>query len=113
MKKILYLSLMVTLGLALAGCESTLSLNDQTNLTTESSSVFTLDDLSNYTGADGTTAYIAIDGVIYDVTNVFSNGQHKGMQLGGTDATTVFASSPHSADLLASLLVVGTLEGTE
>jgi len=33
------------------------------------------------------------------------------MQLGGTDATAVFASSPHSASLLSTLTVVGSLEG--
>lgn len=73
--------------------------------------VFTLNDLANYTGANGSLAYIAVDGVVYDVTNVFSNGKHQGMQLGGTDATTVFASSPHSQSLLNSLPIVGTLEG--
>lgn len=73
--------------------------------------VFTLNDLANYTGANGSLAYIAVDGVVYDVTNVFSNGKHQGMQLGGTDATAIFAQSPHSQSLLNSLPVVGSLEG--
>jgi len=74
--------------------------------------VFTLAELSAYSGANGTTAYIAVDGVIYDVTNEYTNGQHQGMQLGGTDASAAFASSPHSASILASLPIVGTLEGS-
>jgi predicted heme/steroid binding protein len=74
--------------------------------------IFTLPELSAYTGAQGTTAYIAVNGVVYNVTNVFSNGQHQGMQLGGTDATAIFSSSPHSMSLLATLPIVGTLEGT-
>lgn len=73
--------------------------------------VFTLNDLANYTGANGSLAYIAVNGIVYDVTNVFTNGKHQGIQLGGTDATTVFASSPHSQSLLNSLPIVGTLEG--
>ncbi len=73
--------------------------------------VFTLSELATYTGANGSTAYIAVSGVVYDVTNVFVNGKHQGLQLGGTDATQAFASSPHSASLLATLTVVGSLEG--
>ncbi|MGD9910749.1 MAG: cytochrome b5 domain-containing protein [Candidatus Izemoplasmatales bacterium] len=73
--------------------------------------VFTLTELANYTGVNGSTAYIAVNGVVYDVTNAFVNGTHQGMQLGGTDATAVFASSPHSQATLNSLTVVGSLEG--
>lgn len=73
--------------------------------------IFTLNELTNYTGVNGSIAYIAVSGIVYNVTNVFTNGQHQGMQLGGTDATSAFASSPHSASLLATLPIVGTLEG--
>ncbi len=73
--------------------------------------VFTLDDLSQYTGANGTTAYIAVNGVIYDVTTAFTDGMHQGNQLGGTDATAVFESSPHSLSQLDLLPIVGSLEG--
>ncbi len=72
--------------------------------------VFTLDELATYTGANGSLAYIAVNGIVYDATSIFNNGQHQGIQIGGTDATTVFASSPHSASLLESLEIVGTLE---
>ena len=73
--------------------------------------VFTLAQLSTYTGANGTTAYIAVSGKIYNVTSVFYNGTHQGMQLGGTDATAIFASSPHPQDWLNQLTIVGSLEG--
>jgi len=80
-------------------------------ITTRTMPIFTLSELSQYTGGNGTTAYIAVNGVVYDVTNVFVNGTHQGLQLGGTDATDAFASSPHSMSLLDTLTVVGTLEG--
>jgi predicted heme/steroid binding protein len=82
-----------------------------TNETNPTLPVFTLAQLSQYTGAGGTTAYVAVNGVVYDVTNAFTNGTHRGIQLGGTDATTIFASSPHSQSLLDSLPIVGSLEG--
>mgnify|MGYP002641187877 FL=1 len=51
---------------------------------------FTLDELATYTGANGSLAYIAVDGIVYDATSIFDNGLHQGIQIGGTDATTVF-----------------------
>ena len=109
MKKYLFLALIFTFGFSLIACQSTP--NDNLNLVNNASATrtFTLNELAQYTGANGTTAYIAVDGVVYDVTNVFVNGTHQGLQLGGTDATTVFSISPHSASLLSTLPVVGTL----
>lgn len=82
-----------------------------TNETNPTLPVFTLAQLGQYTGAGGTTAYVAVNGVIYDVTTTFTNGIHRGMQLGGTDASAIFAASPHSLSLLSGLPVVGSLEG--
>ena len=44
----------------------------------------TLEELSQYTGQNGKPAYIAVDGVIYDVTNVpqWENGGHNGFSAG-------------------------------
>ena len=41
--------------------------------------VLTLDELAQYDGQNGNPAYIAVDGVIYDVTNVsqWNGGAHK------------------------------------
>lgn len=72
---------------------------------------FTLTELAAYNGDNGSLAYIAVNGTVYDVTNAaeWSNGWHKGMHLAGTDCTAAFADSPHSASILSSLTVVGTL----
>ena len=47
---------------------------------------FTLDELSKYDGTNGQPAYIAVDGVVYDVTSNFPNGEHHGCKA-GTDST--------------------------
>ncbi|MFA5006869.1 MAG: cytochrome b5 domain-containing protein [Candidatus Izemoplasmatales bacterium] len=72
---------------------------------------FTLTELAQYNGNGGSTAYIAVNGIVYDVTHVseWTNGWHKGMHLAGTDATAAFADSPHSASFLNQLTKVGTL----
>ena len=93
---------------------STITVPDTTQPMVETSGVlpvYSLEQLAQYTGANGTTAYVAVNGVVYDVTREFRNGMHQGMQLAGTDATQVFASSPHSQAFLAQLPIVGSLEG--
>ena len=46
--------------------------------------IFTLDELKNYDGKEGRKAYIAVDGVVYDVTNVaaWQGGTHHGNNAG-------------------------------
>ncbi len=90
------------------------SSQSSTVTSSESSSAlreFTLTELATYNGDNGSLAYIAVNGTVYDVTNVaeWSNGWHKGMHLAGTDCTAAFADSPHSLSFLNSLTVVGTL----
>ena len=73
--------------------------------------VFTLLELSTYDGKNGNAAYIAIDGVVYDVTDAsgWENGNHEGYDA-GQDLTEAFENSPHQDSMLNSLTVVGKLE---
>jgi len=103
MKKILFVGFIFLFGFLLVGCQ-----NEGTT-TTAGTREFTLEDLAAYTGENGTTAYIAVDGIVYDVTEAFEDGMHQDLQLGGTDATTVFAISPHSDEILDTLPIVGVL----
>jgi len=83
-----------------------------TSTTTTALRVFTLAELATFNGNNGSTAYMAVNGTVYNVTNVaeWSNGWHKGMHLAGTDASAVFAGSPHSLGFLSQLTIVGTLQ---
>lgn len=82
-----------------------------TNANEETLPVFTLEALSAFNGQNGQKGYIAVDGIIYDVTNVFPEGIHQGLHLAGTDATQAFNSSPHARSILTGLKIVGSLEG--
>ncbi len=70
----------------------------------------TLEELSMYNGTDMDEMYVAVDGVIYDVTSYeeWSSGSHQGVDA-GTDATDAFAGSPHKDEFLADLPVVGSI----
>lgn len=73
---------------------------------------FTLDELAQYDGKNGNDAYVAVDGIVYDVTNAakWQNGSHYGVQA-GTDCTTAISRSPHGTSVLDGLPIVGTLVG--
>jgi predicted heme/steroid binding protein len=74
--------------------------------------VFTLDELAKFDGKNGNPAYIAVDGVVYDVTNVpeWKGGSHWGRFFAGKDLTTEIKTlSPHGVSKLKGVPVVGTL----
>ncbi len=71
---------------------------------------FTLDDLKKYNGQDGNPAYVAIDGIVYDVTDVepWAGGKHHG-NTAGNDLSEAIMQSPHKHSVLAKLNEVGRL----
>jgi predicted heme/steroid binding protein len=72
--------------------------------------VFTIQELAAFTGKDGKSAYVAVDGVVYDMTKIgaWKNGEHHGIKA-GTDATKKITSSPHGKQVLKKVPVVGKL----
>jgi predicted heme/steroid binding protein len=72
MKKLLIVLSMLLLGTALfAGCSGSGSQTTQTadgQQTTDGMKVFTVDELAKFDGKNGNPAYVAVDGVVYDVT---------------------------------------------
>ena len=73
--------------------------------------VLTLEELAKFDGKDGNPAYVAVNGVIYDVTNVpqWAGGEHNG-NTAGQDLTDVIANqSPHGLSALDNVPIVGKL----
>jgi len=85
--------------------------NDQAVLPSVDTLVgMTLSDLAKFDGKDGRKAYVAVDSIIYEVTNVkaWKNGQHNGNKA-GTDVTAKISKAPHSKKPLKKLNKVGKL----
>lgn len=74
--------------------------------------VFTVAELSRYNGKDGNPAYVAVNGVVYDVTNnaAWGGATHFGL-VAGTDVTSQFASCHAGQPILNKLKVIGKMEG--
>ncbi|WP_300259170.1 cytochrome b5 domain-containing protein [Clostridium sp.] len=71
----------------------------------------TLEELAKYNGKNGNLAYIAVNGIIYDVTNeeIFKESPHNSLNL-GSDITKEFNECHNENEsLLAKLPIVGTV----
>ncbi len=70
--------------------------------------IFTLQELAQYNGQNGQPAYVAVDGIVYDMSIVFRNGDHHGYSA-GQDLSSAFHDK-HSQDYLSRVPVVGKLQ---
>ncbi len=74
--------------------------------------VFTLEELAKFDGKEGRPAYVAINGIVYDVTGVkaWAKGEH-GNGKPGTDITPLITTkSPHGDKVTKNLKAVGKLK---
>ena len=68
---------------------------------------FTAAELAEYNGKNNQPAYIAVDNIVYDVSALFINGQHRGCSA-GYDVTAEFYDE-HSKQILSGYPTVGKL----
>nr|WP_314459239.1 cytochrome b5 domain-containing protein [uncultured Clostridium sp.] len=93
----------------LAGCAGP---SGQVNSTGSSEKIeLTLDELGKYNGKDGNPAYIAVDGVIYDVTEskLWKDGEHNGYTAGKDLTEEIKKISPHGTSVLKKMKEVGKI----
>ncbi len=71
----------------------------------------TVEELAAFNGKNGNPAYMAVNGVIYDVTNAkgWKDGEHEGYSA-GQDLTEPLAQSPHGDSVLKDLTIVGSIK---
>jgi len=81
----------------------------QSTRTTQSEQkIFSASELSQYDGKDGNPSYVAVDGVVYDLSSVFKNGIHFG-HVAGKDLTDAFYVK-HVRSQITKYPVVGVLK---
>lgn len=93
--------------------ESSNEESESTDTSTEESSdstVFTAQTLAYYDGQEGRPAYVAVNGVVYDVTSSprWRDGAHNGFQA-GRDLTRQF-NNQHGDSRLSRFPIVGTYQ---
>jgi predicted heme/steroid binding protein len=105
---VLVLSLLLTVGLT-ACTNDTASVDTPTTQTPDADRVFTTAELAQYNGRNGQPTYVAVNGIVYDLStsSLWVNGNHNGVQA-GQDLTSIFAQQ-HGDSRLDRYPVVGTL----
>ena len=71
--------------------------------------VLTDDELAAYNGQNGQPGYIAVNGIIYDVSETWATGSHRGFSA-GNDITEEIATSEHGINVLGKLPIVGRMK---
>lgn len=74
---------------------------------------FTQEELATFHGRDGQPAYVAVEGIVYDVTDSprWRGGRHNGYEAGADLTEAIIGRSPHGKSIMSQMPVVGTLQG--
>ena len=105
-------TLLLVLTLVLGACAP----GEETGESTPTQAVetdleLTLEELAEFDGQDGRRAYVAVDGVIYDFTDLdgWQGGEHQGFDAGQDLTDEIDDVSPHGRSVLDRATVVGRL----
>ncbi|MBM3283896.1 hypothetical protein FJY90_06675 [Candidatus Gottesmanbacteria bacterium] len=85
--------------------------NTQKDITSDNKQlekIFTREELANYNGKNGQPAYVAVDGIVYDLTQVFASGIHYS-HFAGQELTDAFYSQ-HVKSQITKYPAVGRLK---
>ena len=68
---------------------------------------FTERELQQFDGTRGKPAYIAYDGIVYDVSasSLWRGGLHQDLHYAGTDLTRTLRKAPHTAEVFTHATV--------
>lgn len=116
MKRLFGSILLMLIVLAAVGCTPTAPAVE-TPATTEVAVApaepleLTLEELKVYDGKEGRPAYVAVDGIIYDVSDStkWKNGDHNGFEAGNDLSDAIANVSPHGKKMLERLTAVGKI----
>lgn len=110
MKRIYFiLTILIISALVLTSCASSSDEGDTPAV--EDGLILTLEELAQYDGKDGNPAYVAVDGIIYDVTDSarWDEGEHNGFEAGNDLTEGINDASPHGISVLSRMPVVGKI----
>lgn len=118
--RILLMAVAILLLLMSTGCTPqppTTAASDSAQPTAASDSTqspqleLTLEELAAYDGKDGNPAYVAVEGVIYDVSGSsrWRNGEHNGYSAGQDLTEQIKSISPHGLSVLTRMPAVGKI----
>lgn len=106
--KLTILILLVFLVLLPAGCGQEQSPEP---VPPEEELELTLEELEAYNGKDGNPAYVAVEGIVYDVSgsSLWKDGEHNGFQAGNDLTDAIISKSPHGTKTLERMPRVGRI----
>lgn len=74
----------------------------------EKEKIFTIDELAKFDGINGNPPYVAVDGIVYDMTEIFQDGKHYS-HFAGQELTNAFYKA-HVKGQIVKYPVVGKLK---
>jgi predicted heme/steroid binding protein len=87
--------------------KKTKNIIDNRSLIVEKEKIFTIDELAKFDGQNGNPPYVAVDGIVYDMTGIFEAGKHYS-HFAGQELTNAFYKV-HVKGQITKYPVVGVL----